>query len=213
MVEKNDCVAVFTKYPEPGRVKTRLSAGIGPIASAELYNDLVRKTLSTARRSRKDVAIFFDPSSPFERYKKWLGYDYAYYHQDGADLGIRMKNAFSALFDDGYKHAVLVGCDVPSLNEAILSEAFAGLHRGQVSVGPAEDGGYYLVGFSKNGFHGEVFGRKNWGESTVCAELLEDLSRARADILLLPKLIDIDTLSDVEKFIGKNMNIREKERI
>lgn len=190
-------ILVFAKFPEPGRVKTRLARALGDAAALRLYKAFVGDLLDTLSQTGHPVEICCHPADALERMRDWLGPSYAYRPQQGADLGERMANALSATFREGRKAAVLVGTDLPDLPGAILSAAFAGLERTGTVLGPSPDGGYYLIGFTAATFRPDVFRNIPWSTEAVLSQTRDRMAENGLSPTLLPVWNDIDTLADL----------------
>ena len=200
----------FVKSPEPGAVKTRLSAEIGRDLAVELYKDIGARSLKAVEGGDYDIRIDFYPPDKAAEVKAWLGEGRVYFPQAGADLGQRMENAFRSAFSDGAAYVVLAGSDIPDLSGKIIEEAFSKLPNNGAAIGPAKDGGYYLIGFSRKGFLPEVFNGIRWGADTVFTDTMAAFKRAgaargagaaggaEAEPHILPELMDIDRVEDIE---------------
>jgi hypothetical protein len=196
-VLSDTAILVFAKFPEPGRVKTRLAREVGHAAALRLYRAFVGDLLDTLRQTGHPVAICHDPPPAGERMRDWLGPGYAYRPQNGADLGERMANALSSAFREGRKAAVLVGTDLPDLPGDIPSRAFAGLERTGAAIGPSPDGGYYLIGFAADAFRADVFRDIPWSTEVVFSRTRARMAENGLSPALLPVWNDIDTLADL----------------
>jgi hypothetical protein len=124
--------------------------------------------------------------------------------QEGNDLGEKMKNAFVRSFSAGTEKAVLIGSDIPDLSMAIIDEASVSLDTCDAVIGPASDGGYYLIGFRKDSFLPGVFEGIPWGTESVCGETLRLLYRAGCRVHVLPEWHDIDTADDLRSLFVRN---------
>jgi rSAM/selenodomain-associated transferase 1 len=194
---ERDCILVFLKYPEIGRVKTRLSADIGGIHSAGIYRCFILDLLSGMKKLQIDVVLCVTPDNSIDKFVAWLGNDYVYAPQHGDDLGQRMRNSFVDTFSNGYERVVLIGSDIPDLPLGIIHEAFGALGKGDSVIGPAGDGGYYLIGFRSDAFLGEAFEGIRWGTDRVFDETVSILKRFGAALHTLPEWYDVDTLDDL----------------
>ncbi len=199
-----DCILVFLKYPEAGRVKTRLSVDIGDLHSVGIYRCFVLDLLSTIKRLERDLVLCIAPDSSIDRFNEWLGSNYAYVFQQGDDLGQRMKNSFDDIFSKGYERAVLIGSDIPDLPLDIIHEAFGALSERDSVIGPAEDGGYYLIGFRRDAIVGEVFEGIRWSAHTVFNETVSILKRLGVSLHTLPEWYDVDTLGDLFNLVERS---------
>jgi len=193
------CILFFVKYPEPGEVKTRLAEETSPELAAEFYSVFAKEKLAELSAGcDADVLIFYAPETARNDMADWLGPEHRYLAQKGVDLGRRMENGFREAFFMGYEAGVLVGSDIPGLSPEIIREGLESLTPETVSIGPADDGGYYLIGFHKGGFKPDVFRNMPWSTEDVLqytANRLEDMGMERVELV---RLEDTDTLEDVE---------------
>lgn len=175
-----------------GKVKTRLAKSIGDVAAFEVYKELVDITENESRRVEDcDIHVYF---SDIIIESKWDGC--SKYVQEGADLGIRMKNAFKEGFNQGYSRIIGIGSDLPDLSADIISEGFEALEESDAVFGPSEDGGYYLLGM--NYLIEGVFDNKPWSTELLMDLTLEELKEKNISTSLLTELNDIDTLEDLK---------------
>ncbi|WP_243547328.1 TIGR04282 family arsenosugar biosynthesis glycosyltransferase [Pseudodesulfovibrio tunisiensis] len=203
----NSCILFFVRYPEPGTVKTRLAANTTPEAAAEFYQALVEEKLpELARATDAELFVCYSPEDMCDAMTDWLGHDYLYLSQKGAELGKRMENAFREVFFMGYEHAVLVGSDIPMLDGPILTRALQGLKNHDACIGPTEDGGYYLIGFQRGSFTPEVFRDMEWSRNDVLERTMHRLAALGVDAEQLDMLDDVDTLEDLEALVTLGAN-------
>lgn len=189
---------LFARYPEPGRVKTRLISALGAEGATALHRRLVLRTLriaSTACQSaRFELEFRFDGGTE-DQMRHWLGIAGICRPQSDGDLGQRMANALVDSFRDGAPSAVIIGSDCPGLTPALLAAAFDRLSEAPVTFGPANDGGYYLIGLSR--MVPELFRGIPWGKETVLANSLRALAKAGLKPALLDTLDDLDRPEDL----------------
>ena len=189
-------VVIFVKNLVRGKVKTRLAKEIGEDKALEIYKKLLQKTIETAAGvSNADRQVwyseyadhhdFIDPSL----FRKKM--------QQGKDLGERMENAFATLFAEGYSHVVIIGSDCPDLAAEQIDHAFTLLGSYPLVVGPARDGGYYLLGMNR--LHQSLFDEIPWSTKQVLQETLSRAEEAGLGVGMLAPLSDIDTLEDLKK--------------
>jgi rSAM/selenodomain-associated transferase 1 len=189
---KKKALIVFVKNIRLGKVKTRLAKTVGDEAAFEVYKHLVGITEKESQSvSNVDRLIYF---SDVIIDTKWAGD--TKYVQEGADLGERMKRAFQMAFDKGYEQVVGIGSDLPDLNKAVIELAFEKLNEKETVFGPAEDGGYYLLGM--NELIPTIFENKSWSTSGLLEETLTDLNEQNRSVVLLKTLNDIDTIEDLK---------------
>jgi rSAM/selenodomain-associated transferase 1 len=193
------------KYPEPGKVKTRLEPFLGSDCAARLYECFVLDLLETLKGTGFALRIVYDPPEKREEIALLFGEHYDYRPQEGADLGERMKNAFLSCFAEGVTAAVLLGSDLPDLSAIVLEEAFSALEDSDGVLGPSVDGGYYLVGFRKKGFCPAVFDGIPWSTERVFPESVSRFHEARRTVALLPPARDLDTPEDLMDFRRRNL--------
>jgi uncharacterized protein len=187
---------VFLKAPRPGQVKTRLAAEIGDEAAARVYRELAERVLAqTAPREREyERTVFFTPEEARAEVSRWIPAE-TLVAQEGADLGQRMHAAFAGAFARGATRAALIGTDVPRLARAHVLEAMAALDHSPVVLGPALDGGYYLVALREP--RAELFRGVDWGTSSVRATTLGRAASLGLAVHLLAPLRDVDTAADL----------------
>lgn len=191
-------VIVFIKYPEPGKVKTRLGKHLGYETAAKLYTAFVEDMLFNFDKSGLNPIIAFDPFQPIKKYQKWLG-DRIYIAQQGEDLGQRMYNVLQAAFDLNYDACILTGSDLPDLEPELIHQAQKELKKAPACIGPASDGGYYLIGFQKDHLTDSIFKEMEWSTDRVLPETLSRLKSLGINPVILPEHQDMDTLEDLER--------------
>jgi rSAM/selenodomain-associated transferase 1 len=196
------CVILFVKFPEAGKVKSRLAQDMDGDMVLRLYECMVLDTIDMLKLAAKPFRICFDPPEAQEHVRQWLGQDFSYMPQIGEDLGERMEQAFIRVFSEGVGEALLIGSDIPSLTAAMIDDAFQSLTSHGAVIGPANDGGYYLIGFKKSTFVLGIFHTMAWSTKTVFLETLGRLQRASLPVHWLPELTDIDTKEDVEAYLS-----------
>ncbi len=188
---KNQLLIVFAKNILLGKVKTRLAKTVGDEAAFEVYKHLVEITENeTKKLINCDVHIYF---SDVIIESKWPSCEK--FVQEGVDLGERMLNAFKNGFNLGYSSVIGIGTDLPDLNAKIMQEAFDKLQNHATVFGPAEDGGYYLIGMNK--LYPEIFQKKPWSTDQLLDLTLDELSCNNVSFTTLEMLNDIDTIEDL----------------
>lgn len=202
----NSCILLFIKYPEPGKVKSRLARDLGEDITVELYKNFVLDILSSMREIEADLKICYYPPDREERFAEWLGGDHNYIPQDGEDLGERMEKGLARAFSEGYRRAIIIGSDSPDLPGNIVDGGLLSLCSHDVVIGPTSDGGYYLIGFRKEGFIPEVFRGIIWSSATVFKKTLDTIGKAGLKVFVLPEWRDVDTLDDLKDLIRRNRN-------
>lgn len=197
---KNAQILIFLRVPEKGKVKTRLSRILDEKIVLGLYRCFVEDTLDTMRACGYTIIPCYFPSEGRQTVTNWLGTDFQYRPQRGNDLGERMACAFQDAFSSGCTRAILIGTDFPDLNTRIIHEAMENLCSHDVVLGPAKDGGYYLIGFRSDTFTRQAFQNIPWGESTVLRKTLTRLEQCGLTRHLLPEWRDIDRYEDLYRF-------------
>jgi rSAM/selenodomain-associated transferase 1 len=192
-----ECVIVFLRSPEPGSVKTRLARTLGAGAATELYRCFVSDLMAMLKRNGSPLHIFYTPADAADRIAEWIGPGHRLTAQRGADLGLRMANAFREVFAQGARRALLVGTDLPDLPAQRIFAGFSSLAGAPAVIAPTFDGGYCLIGFRAESFIGEVFEDPPWGTGGVLPATLAALRRCSAVPRVLAPWPDIDTVDDL----------------
>lgn len=193
-MNKEQLLLIFIKNPVLGKVKTRLAKDIGMPKALEVYQYLLEHTRQITKGLTTDKAVFY--SEYVDLADAWDNAYYQKFAQQGSGLGERMNNAFRLGFEQGYQSMVIIGSDCIEINQEIIEEAFNALKTNDFVIGPAKDGGYYLLGMNK--LYTKVFVNKTWSTSGVFAATMQDFTDIGASVHLLPKLSDIDTVADLE---------------
>ena len=192
---KTNALLIFTRNPELGKVKTRLAKTIGDAKALAVYNDLLLHTMQKTQQLDCDKFVFYDSTIVEEDI--WPTANYQKKLQASGDLGQRMQQAFEDLFELGYQNCIIIGSDLFDMKTIIIEDAFEKMLTNDVVIGPAEDGGYYLLGLKKS--TALIFENKKWGTETVFQETLKDLKGQQVG--LLQTLNDIDTFEDLQQSI------------
>ena len=183
---------VFTRNPELGKVKTRLAKTVGNATALKIYTFLLKRTRDIAIKVSADKAVYY--SVKVRENDIWDASIFQKHQQVGEDLGIRMLHAFKNGFKAGYEKVMIIGSDLYDLTAETIENAFIALENNEVVIGPAEDGGYYLLGM--NSLEEKIFKNKDWGTETVRKDTLEDLKDKK--VFLLGELNDVDVFEDIE---------------
>ena len=193
-----DVLAVFVKEPRPGTVKSRLAAAIGPEAAAGVYRAIAGEVMrrTAPRRDEYDRVVVFDPPSAGAAIGEWLGVpDDTLLPQSTGDIGARMERAFEDLFQRGARRVALVGTDVPALTFEDVLVALESLDEHDVVLGPATDGGYYLIALKRP--EPELFRGIAWSSGEVLAATLDRAARRGLSVRMLRAIGDVDTVEDL----------------
>jgi rSAM/selenodomain-associated transferase 1 len=197
-------VAVFARPPVPGQAKTRLIGELTPQQAADLHQACLQDTLRLAE-SVKDVQrwLFLAPGKarPASRgFLRWRARGWQIRRQRGANLGARLANGCRQVFAHGASRLVIIGTDSPWMGAERIREAIAALEKRDVVLGPAEDGGYYLLGVRK--FLPRMFRGIDWGTSRVLRQTLERLKASGASVALLQRDFDLDRAEDIYRLLS-----------
>jgi uncharacterized protein len=202
---KDRCLLIFTKYPEKGMVKSRLARRFGDDFAAALYKNFILDLLVALEDIACRVRLYFYPPEKETEIRELLGDNYVYRPQCGADLGERMSNAFTRSFAEGFTSTVLIGSDLPDLPRRIIEDAFAALEdQADAVIGPAADGGYYLIGLKEHTFTPEIFRSLGWSTSSVLAQTTNILQAGGHGLCFLEEWSDVDTDDDLLNLIVRN---------
>lgn len=186
---------VFTRNQIAGRVKSRIASVYGNEKALLLNGTLMHKTLETASRVDADKSVSF---SDFIDDTIFSGLTNDCSVQKGNDLGERMYNSFLPAFNIGYRQIILIGTDIPDLTPEIIKQGFSLLNDHDCVIGPAGDGGYYLIGLRV--LDQQVFSGISWGTSEVLSQTIDRLRKHGFSFSLLPVLCDIDNKEDAMRY-------------
>ncbi|MBK8833105.1 MAG: TIGR04282 family arsenosugar biosynthesis glycosyltransferase [Saprospiraceae bacterium] len=189
-------LVVFLRLPEKGKVKTRLAATLGEEAALEIYKKLVSITLDIVIRSEIPTYLFYTDGLPPASTRDAR---FSYHIQADGDLGSRMADALSFVLSLHQK-ALIIGSDCPGLTPEILHAGCRSLDEKDIVLGPADDGGYYLLGCIE--LHPALFANIKWSTPSVLDQTIEKIKEANLSYCLLEKLHDIDTAEDWNRFSG-----------
>jgi rSAM/selenodomain-associated transferase 1 len=209
---KTDSIIIFLRYPRNGQVKTRLAKTTSSEFATNFYKSCAENLVNTTKRiSSINRFAFFANENEREEIKSWLGNKLFYAHQEGDDLGIRMKNAFEKVFNTGSQKVIIIGTDIPDLSKELICRAFNDLDNNDVVIGPSKDGGYYLLGIKK--MHIRLFEDIEYSTSSVYSETLTRVTDLNLTYTLLPVLSDIDTEEDLVNWLNNEANNSIKNEI
>lgn len=195
---KDRLLVVFTKLPKPGFAKTRLIPALGPEGAADLQRRMTMHTVNRALRLRDDSGLALEvryTGGDRADFESWLGRDLQYQSQSAGDLGERMSHAFASAIERGFRSVVIIGTDCPHLDRNIISQSFAVLETNDLVLGPAHDGGYYLIGLNR--CPPELLQGIHWGTEYVLEQTLTKANQACLSWHLLETLNDIDRPEDL----------------
>ena len=206
-------VLLFVKAPVKGQVKSRMASDLDEDLVLRLYESMALDTVDMLKAAGFPFRICFFPPDALEAVQAWLGQDHSYMPQLGVDLGERMELAFGRVFSEDAGKAILIGSDIPALSAETIREAFTSLETHNAAIGPANDGGYYLIGLRSNCFLAGIFRDMQWSTSGVFSETMKRFKAARLSVHILPECIDADTREDLKELLaghggGKSLGFR-----
>ncbi len=184
---------IFVRNPVLGKVKTRIAKTLGEENALKLYKKLLAHTQLTIEDIACDKYIFY--ADEVNKNDDWSNDLYYKEQQVAEELGERMSAAFEKIFGKGYNKVLIIGSDCYELTTGIIEEAFAALEKNAVVVGPAKDGGYYLLGMKK--FNSTLFESKAWSTNSVLQDTLKQCTQLTLSYYLLPLLSDVDEATDI----------------
>lgn len=199
---EKSALIIFQKNAVLGKVKTRLAVDLGDEMAMEIYQQLVRHTHFVCGSVPVQKFVFYSDFIPGDTTA--FGQDYHFEVQSGNDLGSKMENAFQRLFAKGYEKIIILGTDCGELERGIVVEAFELLDTHEVVIGPARDGGYYLLGMKK--MIADLFEDIPWSTEKVLFLTMEKLENQKISYELLEILSDVDRIEDWKK-------LKEKQKV
>jgi len=200
--KKDTAIIIFTKFPVEGKVKTRLAKSMGNKFAVSFYRVCAEHTfkeLVKVKETSSELFLFCSEENEIKQVMKWAGKDFNYNSQQGNDLGIKMYNAFDTVFKLGYKKVIIIGTDAPDVSMKIVQSAISVLDNYSVVIGPAKDGGYYLLGFKLKLI--DLFSEIEWSTNSVFVNTIEKLNNSKINYFVLDELTDIDTLEDLQNWL------------
>ncbi|MBU0728285.1 MAG: TIGR04282 family arsenosugar biosynthesis glycosyltransferase [Proteobacteria bacterium] len=192
---------IFTRYPEPGNTKTRLIPALGPDGAADFQKRMTESIFQEIKqvvvRQGVEVDVYYEGGDD-NSMRQWLGPEVSYFPQRGGDIGERMNHAFHEAFDSGAEQVVIIGTDCPSLTDEIVSNAFDKLESHDLVLGPALDGGYYLIGLNRP--INKLFEGISWGSGIVREQTKSIAKNLWLQVYEVDILVDIDRPEDIIYF-------------
>ncbi|MGP1992205.1 TIGR04282 family arsenosugar biosynthesis glycosyltransferase [Zobellia laminariae] len=196
-VASKNLLLIFTRNPQLGKCKTRLAATVGNEVALDIYKFLLDHTVNITENLNAAKQVWY--SEEIWKDDIWSSSIFDKRLQHGPDLGVRMAKAFQDGFASGFERIIVIGSDMYDLDQNDLQNAFSELKKNNFVIGPAEDGGYYLLGM--NSFKSELFSNKDWGNDTVLTNTLEDLKNEKHHILEERNDVDIyEDIKDIKAF-------------
>lgn len=195
---------VFAKDPVQGKVKTRLARSLGDDFAIRFYKKCIRNVLSELQKLDSGINVYLFSDKRGLQINKQERMDIIFHKQSGNDLGERMKNSFTEVLNGSSSKAILIGTDVPDISCKIIEDAFNSLDESDVVLGPAKDGGYYLIGMKEQSDF--LFKGIDWGSEKVLNQTILKLNEAEKRVKILEKLHDIDTEADLEAWLENDID-------
>lgn len=192
---QKDTLIIFVKNPELGKVKTRLAATLGEKKALKIYQQLLGHTCDISSKVTANKTVFY--SSFIPEHDIWTDAGFEQAKQYGKDLGEKMLNAFENKFQNSHRKVVIIGSDCNELSTPIIEQAFSALDFVDIVIGPALDGGYYLLGMKE--LNKNLFQNIPWSTESVLEETVGRINTQKLSFLLLKTLSDIDTEEDLNR--------------
>ncbi|MBD80807.1 MAG: glycosyltransferase [Crocinitomicaceae bacterium] len=186
---------IFAKNSSEGKVKTRLAKDIGDKKALEIYQLLLKHTRDVALGVNCFRMVVYSDFIDFEDHL-FNNHYFLKDEQSSGNLGERLSNSFKTNFEEGFDNIVCIGSDCFELTSEIIEDAFEKLKNNDVVIGPAKDGGYYLIGLKK--MHSQLFENKEWSTPNILLDTLLDLKNLNLKYELLPTLSDVDNVDDLD---------------
>ena len=212
-MKKTKAVIVFVKFPELGKVKTRLASSTSKNFAVELYKivaDNIFEEISKLN-SGVDVFIFFSEVDDKTKVLKWVNKNFEFLEQRGSNLGEKISDAFEAVFLRGYSKSIIIGTDIPEMKAEILDDAFSVLENNDVVISPSNDGGYSLLGIKEN--YSFLFNNIEWSTNSVFYNTYLKMVKNNLSFKKLSTLNDIDTKEDLIQWVNSTQNNFLKNKI
>lgn len=194
---------LFVRNPEEGKVKSRIAATAGEATALAIYQKLLHHTHSLLQKVSASKYVFY--AEAIHPNDQWSASGYKQVLQKEGNLGSRMQQAFAQVFKDGYQQVVIIGSDCYELTSSIVNQAFEDLQNHDIVIGPAKDGGYYLLAMKET--VKPVFEGIEWSTEKVFAQTLKLVSEQNYTQALLPLLSDVDTIDDVPEEWIKELHL------
>jgi len=205
-------VIVFAKFPEKGKVKTRLASTLGDRFAKDFYKVCAEHTFNEILKTNNNNTrhfLFYSDENDRKKIKKWTQSKFLLFHQQGEDLGKKMLNAFQSVFKNDVSKTIIIGTDLPDISSDIIEKSFNLLDDCDVVIGPATDGGYYLLGMKK--IYEKLFLNLPWSTDKLFEQTLKIINELNLNLSILPELSDIDTENDLNNWINKETKLKAGE--
>ena len=211
---KNKLLAVYTRYPIPGKTKTRLIPAIGEEMAAEVQRDMTERIVGAVEYLKTGILIdICFTGSSIKCMEEWLGDIHRYRSQGSGNLGDKMERTLKRAFKCGISNVIIIGTDCPDIDAELIASAFDSLKKCDLVIGPAFDGGYYLIGLKKGVSEKALeylFDDISWGSDKVLETTLDRASEMNLKVDQLVTLSDIDVPEDLEKWAEGQVDVFTK---
>ena len=192
---------VFAKAPRPGEVKTRLAETLGKDKACRAYEQLLR-VLARQLAGSENVRVCHSPADGEAELRGYFPKVWEFHPQEGADLGIRLKNAIAEAFEKGARKVCVIGSDCPYLTVEDIRQTWILLDRHELVLGPATDGGYWLIALKRP--EPRLFEEIEWGTSKVFKQTLDRAAEMQLKVAHLRELADVDKEADWRQFVERS---------
>ena len=211
ITQTKNALIIFIKFPELGKVKTRLALSTNNVFALEIYKLLAENIFHEAEKLDCKTLIFYVDSTNEQKVKNWVNKDFLYLPQNGKDLGEKMLNAFEQVKSKGFEKILIIGSDVPDISKDLITNSLNELNKTDVVISPSDDGGYSLLGLKEiNSF---LFQNIEWSTQKVLNQTIEAIKQNKLSLTKLKTLNDIDTKEELIEWISKTKNMSLKTKI
>jgi hypothetical protein len=203
VLQSKQHLIIFTRYPEPGKTKTRLIPALGAVGAANLQRQMTEYTILQVKELQETAAVSWEvrfAGGSLQLMQDWLGKDLVYQLQGEGDLGERMARSLFDAFGSGAEQVMIIGIDCPGVNSHLLATAFEQMQNCELVIGPAIDGGYYLIGLRR--YITELFANIDWGTAQVLQQTMDIAQKLHLSHVLLLPLADVDRPEDLAILYG-----------
>ena len=207
MIKNKNAVIIFTRYPENGKVKTRLAQSIGDESACKIHKILAERVFNECLMLDKNdfsLFVFYPKENNVEQVRDWIDERFSLFAQIGETLGEKMSNAFKKIFELGFESVIIIGTDIPDISKTLLSKAFLELENKDIVIGPSNDGGYYLIGMNK--YSPELFNNIEWSTNLVFEKTINKIVQNNFNHKILEELIDLDLKENLLSWYETNYN-------
>ena len=203
---KRKAVIVLVKYPQKGKVKTRLALTTNNNFAVGIYKVIARHIFNEVDKLNNeiDVFIFYTPIESVNKITKWVDKDFFFRVQSGNSLGERMSNAFNEVFEKDYCQVMIIGSDVPDISSKIILESFINLNGSDIVISPSDDGGYSLLGMKKP--YNFLFKDIEWSTNNVLKQTVKKINEKGLKLTTICSLNDIDTYDELLEWMEVTEN-------